>query len=94
MLFQFGQIILVQTCHVVLYVADQHVDQCPRADGHSAGCAEPRDRFVAHVLYGENISAAQEFKLADQIIECRVVKPSFADIILLLKAWQRSLVIA
>ena len=79
---------------MMFHMTDQHVDQSPGADRCSAGGTQPEGGLIADVIDEDNVCAAQKFKLIDQITEREIIKPCFADIMLLLKAWEWSLVIA
>ena len=58
----------MQTCHVMVYMTDEHVDQCPRADSISAGGAAPKCGLVAHVVDRKDVCAAQVFEFLNQIL--------------------------
>ena len=85
------QLFFLQACHVIICVPDHNADQCPRPDDVSAGGAASQSGFISHVVDGENVGAAQMFKLLKQILEWMIIKTSFAHIIIGLKAreWSR-----
>ena len=76
---------------MIIRVPDHTADRCPRPDDVSAGGAASQSGFISHVVDGENVGAAQMFKLLKQILEWMIIKTSFAHIIIGLKAreWSR-----
>lgn len=53
------EVFFVQASHMMVYVTDEHIDQCPGADGLVTGGTMAVDGFLTHVLNREDIGAAQ-----------------------------------
>ena len=78
----------------MLHMPDEHVDQSPGADGVSAGGANFGEGRGAHILDGECVCAAQKGKFVEQIGKGEFICFGFADVVILLKAGEGSLILS
>ena len=54
---------------MMVYMSNQHVDQCPGADRISTGCSPSFESDVALVLNRKDVGATQMLKFCEQIFE-------------------------